>query len=191
MQKAWNSIEEVPYCFSRSSVKFQGRTGQKLANFDSNWVFLECNSSLNSFMVLKWCTKLEAAYKRFATVFRGQPSNLEVTWDKKNRRFWPELSVSRLYLQFEFTDGYEMMHKTWYSIEEVPYCFSRSSIKFQAHVGWKIRWFDSYLIKTRPVAAIKSIRFALLQIKHTSKPALNIYYSLELCFLPCKVCLFC
>ena len=27
------------------------------------------------------------------------------------------------YLQFEFTDGYEMMHKDWSSIEEVPYCF--------------------------------------------------------------------
>ena len=31
-------------------------------------------------------------------------------------------------LQFEFTNGYEMMHKTWSSTEEVPYCFSRSSV---------------------------------------------------------------
>ena len=31
-----------------------------------------------------------------------------------------------------------MMHKAWYSIEEVPYCFLRSSIKFQDHMGWKI-----------------------------------------------------
>ena len=30
------------------------------------------------------------------------------------------------------------MHKTWYSIEEVPYYFSGSSIKFQGHTGWKI-----------------------------------------------------
>ena len=29
----------------------------------------------------------------------------------KNRRFLPEMSVSRLYLKFEFTDGFEMMHK--------------------------------------------------------------------------------
>ena len=29
MHKAWRSIEEVPYCFSRSFVKFQGHTGQK------------------------------------------------------------------------------------------------------------------------------------------------------------------
>ena len=29
MQKAWGSIEEVPYCYSWSSVKFQGHAGQK------------------------------------------------------------------------------------------------------------------------------------------------------------------
>ena len=85
MHKAWCSIEEVPYCFPMSSIKFQGHTGQKIANFDLNWAFPDCN-----------------------------------------------------YLQFEFTDGFEMVHKAWYSIEEVPYYFSRSSIKFQGHMGWKI-----------------------------------------------------
>ena len=29
MHKAWSSIEEVAYCVSRLSVKFQGHTGQK------------------------------------------------------------------------------------------------------------------------------------------------------------------
>ena len=53
----------------------------------------------------------------------------------KNRRFWPKLAVSRLYLQFEFTNGFEMMHKAWSSIEEVPYCFSRSYIKLQGHTA--------------------------------------------------------
>ena len=31
-----------------------------------------------------------------------------------------------------------MMHKAWCNIEKVPYNFSRSSIKFQGHTGWKI-----------------------------------------------------
>ena len=31
-----------------------------------------------------------------------------------------------------------MMHKAWCSIEEVPYYFSWSSIKFRGHTGWKI-----------------------------------------------------
>ena len=57
---------------------------------------------------------------------------------KKNRQFWSELSVSKLQIQFEFTDGFEIMHKAWRSREEVPYCFPRSSIKFQGHTGWKI-----------------------------------------------------
>ena len=30
MHQAWDSIEEVPYCFSGSSIKFQGYTGKKL-----------------------------------------------------------------------------------------------------------------------------------------------------------------
>ena len=38
---------------------------------------------------------------------------------------------------FEFTDGYEMMHKAWSNIEQVPYLFPSSSIKFQGHTGQK------------------------------------------------------
>ena len=68
MHKAWNSIEEVPYCFL------------------------------------------------------GHPSNFKITRDKNNR-FWRKFGISGLSLQFEFTDGYEMMHKAWSSIEEVPCSF--------------------------------------------------------------------
>ena len=85
LHKAWSSIEEVPYCFLRSSVKFQGHTAQKSIDFDPNEAFLDCNSSL-----------------------------------------------------YIFTNGYEMMQKALSSIEEVPYCFFWSSIKFQGHTGWKI-----------------------------------------------------
>ena len=36
------------WAFLRSSIKFQGHTGQKkITNFDMNWVFSDCNSSLN------------------------------------------------------------------------------------------------------------------------------------------------
>ena len=59
MHKASNSIAVVPYCFSRSSVKFQGHTGQKILDFDPNWAFPDCNSNLNSSMALKWCTRLD------------------------------------------------------------------------------------------------------------------------------------
>ena len=69
MYKAWSSIEEVPYCFSRSSVKFQGHTALKIVKFDPNWPFLDSNSSLKSPMATKWCTKLEVAFKRCSIFF--------------------------------------------------------------------------------------------------------------------------
>ena len=75
MHKAWSSIEEEPYCFARSSVKCQGRTALKLIEFDPNWAFPDCNSSLNSRMAMKCCTKLQTAKERCPIVFQGHPSN--------------------------------------------------------------------------------------------------------------------
>ena len=82
MHRAWSSIVEVPYCFSRSYVKFQGHTALKIFKFDPNWAFPDCNSSFNSPMALKCCTKLETAKERCPIVFQGHPSNFKVTWDK-------------------------------------------------------------------------------------------------------------
>ena len=77
MHKAWSRIEEVPYCFSRSYIKFQGHTALKIVEFDPNWPFPDCNSSLNSPM--KCCTKLETAKEKCPIVFQGHPSNFKVT----------------------------------------------------------------------------------------------------------------
>ena len=70
---------EVPYCFSRSSVKFQGHTALKIVEFDPDLAFPNCNSSLNSLMATKCCTKLEVAQKRYPIVFEAHPSNFKVT----------------------------------------------------------------------------------------------------------------
>ena len=43
---------------------------------------------------------------------------------------------------------------------------SRSSIKFQGHTGWKIDNLNHLSKITRPVAAIKSLRFALFKVIH-------------------------
>ena len=83
MHKAWSSIEEVPYCFWRSSVKFQGHTAEKIVNFDLNWAFPDCHSRLNSLMATKWCTKLEVTLKRCPIVFQGHLSNFKVTQAEK------------------------------------------------------------------------------------------------------------
>ena len=79
MHRARSSIVEVPYCFSRSSVKFQGHTALKFVEFDPKLAFPDCNSSLNSPMAMKCCTKLETAKERCPILFQGHPSNCKVT----------------------------------------------------------------------------------------------------------------
>ena len=128
MHKAWSSIEEVPYCFWRSSVKFQGHTAKKIFNFDPDWAFPDCNSSL------------------------------------------------------KFTNGYEMMHKAWSSIEEVPYCFWRSSVKFQGHSAKKNRRFWPKLgFLDRKIDNLNPIWVRLLGRSQLSNPSdlpcLSIVYS--------------
>ena len=83
MHIAWYCLGEVPYCFWRSSVNFQGHTAKKIVDFYPNWAFPDCNSSWNSPMATKCCTKLEVAEKRCSIVFEGHPSNFKVTWLKK------------------------------------------------------------------------------------------------------------
>ena len=62
----WNDAQclmcvgEVPFCFSRSFIKFQGHTA-KNRRFWPNWAFPDCNTSFKSPMATKWCTKLEVA----------------------------------------------------------------------------------------------------------------------------------
>ena len=140
MHKAWSSIEEVPCCFARSFVKFQGRTALKIVEFDPDWAFPDCNSSLNSPMATKCCPKLEVA--RGALLFSKVIHQISRSHGITYHQCRPELSVSGLLIQFEFTNGFEMMHKAWRSIEEVPYCFSWSSIKFHGHTGRKIDDFN-------------------------------------------------
>ena len=84
MHKYWCCLGEVSYCFSMSIVQFQGQSH-----------------------------------------------------GPKNRWFWPEFSVSGLYLQFESTDGFEMIHKALHGIDDVPYCLPRSCNKFQGYKGQK------------------------------------------------------
>ena len=84
MHIAWCCLEEVPYCFSRSSVKFQSHTALKIVEFDPDWAFPDCNSSLNSTMAKRWCTKLEVALNRCPIVFQGHPSNFKVTRSEKS-----------------------------------------------------------------------------------------------------------
>ena len=122
----WSSIEELSCCFTRSYIKFQGHTGQTIADFAPNWAFSDGNSSLSWPMAMEWCTALEVTWEGYPFDFHGHPSTFKVTWHKKHQ-FWPALIVSGLWFQFEFPDGFEIMHNAWRSLEELPYFFGHPS----------------------------------------------------------------
>ena len=107
MHKTWSSIEEVPYCFSRSSLKFQSYTPKK----SSIWTQI------------------------------GRLQTVTPVWIHQ----WLRNDAKR--------------------IEEVPYCFFGVIHQISRLHGLKNRRFELSKI-IRPVAAIKSLRFALLFFKH-------------------------
>ena len=59
-----------------------------------------------------------------------------------------------------------MLHKAWNSKGEMPYRFPRSSVQFQGHKVQNITDFDPTWAfpDYRPVAAFRSLRFALFPI---------------------------
>ena len=138
MHTARCCLEDVPYCFSRSSVKFEGYTWPKIAIFDPNWAVPNCSLSLTSQIVAKWCTKLQVAFKRCPFVFKVI-RQISRSHETDNCRFWPKMGASGL--QFELTDGYEMMHKAWSGIEEVPYCFQGHPSNFKVTQDKKMPTF--------------------------------------------------
>ena len=89
-----------------------------------------------------------------------------------------------------------MLHKAWNSKGKMPYCFPRSYSKFQGHTGQNITDFDPNWAfpDYRPVAAFKSLRFALFLIDISCASSLysnilflcyvSIYYSLAIFFTP-------
>ena len=106
MHHFWGRIKEVPYCFSRSSVKFQCHMGKQMP----------------------FVTRIQ----RFWTV--------TPVWI--HRWLWNDARRGALLL------------------------FFRSSIKLPGHTGRKVDDLNPILSKiTRPVTAMKSLRFALFIIK--------------------------
>ena len=82
-----------------------------------------------------------------------------------------------------------MLHKAWNSKGEMPFCFPRSSIKFQGHTGQNITDFDPIWAfpDYRPVAAFKSLRFALFTMFPSSyhPEIFRSYYHWPM-WCPCK-----
>ena len=61
--------------------------------------------------------------------------------------------------------------------EDVPYCFSRSSVTFQCHTGQKVGFGSNLGKLTRPFAAIKFLGFALFIINKIWKYIIEYFYT--------------
>ena len=91
MHKAWSGREKVPCCLRGHTSNFKVPWNEK-SMFLPNWIFLDCNSKFSTLLLLKVIGQISKSHR------------------PKTRWFCPELSVSGLQLQFDFTDGYNIMH---------------------------------------------------------------------------------
>ena len=138
--------------FSGVIANDQGRVQAKCQGHRSKVKVTEVTTQLNRFRtgtpvwthIWWWNDAYSLIMLRRGALLFFKDTRLQISRShgSKNCRIWPRLCVSALQLQFEFTNGYELLHTAWNSIEEVPYRFSRSSIKFQSHTSLKIVEFD-------------------------------------------------
>ena len=82
MYEASNGKEEVPYCFSGLSFKFQGHKGKEIAKLTLIWMFLDDNSSLDS-LAMKASRDIEEVsypFSRSSIQFQGQSLILQLKY---------------------------------------------------------------------------------------------------------------
>ena len=134
MHKAWSSIEEMPYCFSRLYVKLQGHTALKIVKFHPDWSFPDCNSILNSPMAQKWCTKLAVVLKRCLIAFSCDQAAL---WMVQSVRPSVRPSVCLSVCLSHLFDYVPIIVSSWNFQELLPVTkvTSRSEVKGQGHRG--------------------------------------------------------
>ena len=122
MHKAWSSIEEGPYCFWRSYVKFQGHTGWKIDDLNPIWVRLLGRLQLLDPSDLP-CFKVIRPISRS---HRTKKSYFDPNWG------FPDCNSS-LNLPWLRNDAQSLKYVRRYS-------FSRSSVTFQGHTAKKRRF---------------------------------------------------
>ena len=85
--KAWSSIEEVSYCFSRSSVKLQGHTQQKIADFDR----IELFRTVTQVWIHRWIwndAQILTQYRRGTLLFFKVIHQISMSHGTKNADFF-------------------------------------------------------------------------------------------------------
>ena len=89
MHKAWSIMKEVPYCFSRSSVKFQGKIRDKKKSPISTRI--ERFRTVTPAWIPRWPWNDAQSFMLYGRgtllFFLGHPSNFRVTWALKIKPF--------------------------------------------------------------------------------------------------------
>ena len=107
LHKAWNSKEEMPYCFPRSSIKFQGHTGQNITDCDPNCFRTIGRSQLSNPSDLPCFLSGVGAKSCKTNIQRETTINISVRielWDLSSKKCVSYKTVlSRYSLQFQWT----------------------------------------------------------------------------------------
>ena len=142
MHKPWCCLGEVPYCFSMSSVKFQGHAAKKIVDFAQFGRF----RTVTPVWIHQWLRNDAQSlhcHRRGALLFfkvnRQIPRSHGTKKSPILTRIERFLTVTPVWIDRWL---WKMMHKAWSSIEEAPYWFWMSSIIFQGHAGQIIADFD-------------------------------------------------
>ena len=90
MHKVWSNIEDVPYCFSRSSVKFQDHTRQKSPILTRNgrfrtvtpvWIHPWLWNDAQSLMLYRRCILLfSKVIHQISRSYRTKITNFDPNW---------------------------------------------------------------------------------------------------------------
>ena len=141
---SWNCQELLPLTKVISMQEIKVRC-QRSRSQMSKQILTQfwCCQTLTEVWIYRWLgndTQSLQWHRRFTLLFLKVICQISRSHGTKDNWFDP-YGVSGLQLELEFTDGYEMMHKAWSSIE-VPYCSLKLSIKFQGHTGQKNTYIE-------------------------------------------------
>ena len=111
LHKAWNSKGEMPYCFPRSSIKFQGHMVQNITDFDPNWAFPDYRpvaafKSLRFALFVLFCTWWRHHMETFSALLALCAGKSPVTTESSSQRKASDAELWRFTLICAWTNGW-------------------------------------------------------------------------------------
>ena len=137
LHKAWNSKEEMPYCFPRSFIKFQGHTGQNITDFYPNWAFPDYRP-VAAFKSLRFALFIESWPVTALCLFWYQNAVLLVSHCKGETIWWCSCTINHSFMYIRISVKMPMI--VWPLIDF--WCkFSHLSYKLWIIANFSFAWF--------------------------------------------------